>query len=413
MFRFICVTDIKLCSDFARTVEKLSASRAAAIILREKDLDEKAYCELAAGMPPGRLIIHDHPETARRLGIKKLHLSWKNFRELASRGQLDDFDLVGTSIHSVEDARLAAGLGADYLIFGHVFATACKQGLAPRGTAMLADVCRAVDIDVYAIGGISESTVAGLAKVGCANFRGACLMSSLMQADDPAGLLEAAEEIYMKEKLKQCLRLYAITDRRWLNGRSLKDDVAAALRGGAGMIQLREKDMPRPDFIREAGEIHDLCSACGVPLIINDDVEVAREIDAEGVHLGPDDMTPDEARKILGRAKIIGGTARTLEMALRAQALGADYLGSGAVFGSDTKSEATKMDRETLKEITASVDIPVVAIGGITSENVMQLQGTGIAGAAVISGIFAADDIEAAARSLLQSIRKITGEEEV
>lgn len=202
------------------------------------------------------------------------------------------------------------------------------------------------------------------------------------------------------------LRLYAVTDRTWLRGRPLAEDVELALKGGVTLVQLREKNMNFETIVHEAKKIKDVCRKYGVKLIINDNAEAALASDADGVHLGQGDIPVKKAREILGADKIIGATAKTVEQAKKAEADGADYLGSGAVFGSSTKSDAVKMELDTLKSITESVNIPVVAIGGITGENVTKLRGTGICGAAVVSGIFAAKDIENAAKDL----HKKTGE---
>lgn len=196
------------------------------------------------------------------------------------------------------------------------------------------------------------------------------------------------------------LRLYAVTDRSWLDGRELCEDLEKALRGGVTMVQLREKNMDFDELVKEARKVKRLCDKYNVPLIINDSAYAAYEAGADGVHIGQDDMSVAEARKILGDDKIIGVTARTVEEAKKAEREGADYLGSGAIFGTTTKGNAKKMDFETLRSITASVSIPVVAIGGITGENILKLRGCGAAGAAVVSGIFAQADTEAAARDL-------------
>ena len=196
------------------------------------------------------------------------------------------------------------------------------------------------------------------------------------------------------------LRLYAVTDRAWLRGRTLLEQVEDALRGGATMVQLREKALDEDAFLREAIALAKLCHRYGVPLLINDNVEIARRSGADGVHVGQEDMAAAEVRGILGSDMIVGVTAKTVEQALRAQDAGADYLGSGAVFGSSTKLNAKPMTRETLSAITHAVSIPVVAIGGIHSGNIHELAGTGIAGVAVVSGIFAAENIEEECRLL-------------
>lgn len=210
---------------------------------------------------------------------------------------------------------------------------------------------------------------------------------------------------------KKQLMLYAVTDRSWLNGGPLTRAVDKALSGGVTLLQLREKNMAEADFIKSAQEIKQVCKERGVPLIINDNVNVALAVDADGVHLGQGDMPISRARQILGKNKIIGITAKTVEQAVEAEKNGADYLGSGAVFGTSTKSDAKKMELETLQKITSAVKIPVVAIGGITAENVTQLENTGISGAAVVSGIFAQKDIEAASRQLLNKIKHIVTED--
>ena len=196
------------------------------------------------------------------------------------------------------------------------------------------------------------------------------------------------------------LRLYAVTDRGWLRGRTLIEQVEEALRGGATMVQLREKELNEDAFLQEAVVLAKLCHRYGVPLLINDNVEIALRSGADGVHVGQDDMGAAQARRLLGPEMIVGVTAKTVEQALRAQEDGADYLGSGAVFGSTTKLNARPMTREMLCAITHAVSIPVVAIGGIHSSNILELAGTGIAGAAVVSGIFAAENIEEECRLL-------------
>ena len=190
------------------------------------------------------------------------------------------------------------------------------------------------------------------------------------------------------------LRLYAVTDRSWLGNQTLAQQVEQALRGGATCVQLREKELNPEDFLAEAKQIKTLCARYGGPLIINDNVELALKVDADGVHVGQEDMDARDVRGLIGPAKILGVTAKTIEQAQKAQLAGADYLGSGAVFGSTTKPNARPMTKELLHSICQSVTIPVVAIGGIHRGNIASLAGTGIRGAAVVSGIFAAADIE-------------------
>ena len=206
----------------------------------------------------------------------------------------------------------------------------------------------------------------------------------------------------------EMMRLYAVTDRSWLRGQTLLEQTEQALTGGATLVQLREKELDEDTFLHEAVGMAKLCHRYGVPLLINDNVEIARRSGADGVHVGQDDMEAASVRSILGSDMIVGVTAKTVEQALRAQEAGADYLGSGAVFGSTTKRNAKPMTRELLKSICHAVSIPVVAIGGISRSNILELAGTGIDGVAVVSGIFAAEDIEGECRYLLDIARQIT-----
>ncbi len=209
---------------------------------------------------------------------------------------------------------------------------------------------------------------------------------------------------------REDLLLYAVTDRAWLKEptiEALAEQVEEVLRGGATMVQLREKNLPEEEFLREAYAIRALCGRYGIPLIINDNVEIARTVDAAGVHLGQSDTVAAEARFVLGPEKIIGISAGTLQQALSAEAQGADYLGVGAVFPTGTKRDAVEVERETLCEICRAVAIPVVAIGGITADNVTELAGSGIAGIAVVSALFAQPDSEAAACGLRRIAKRI------
>ena len=199
---------------------------------------------------------------------------------------------------------------------------------------------------------------------------------------------------------REDLLLYGVTDRSWLRDETLYDQVERALKGGATFIQLREKELDEEAFFAEAKEIQKLCARYRVPFVINDNVEIAAKINADGVHVGQGDMEAGDVRKTLGPDKIIGVSAQTVEQALKARERGADYLGVGAVFPTGSKADATEVSRDMLRAICEAVDIPVVAIGGITADNVSELAGTGICGIAVISALFAQKDIEAAAREL-------------
>ena len=204
----------------------------------------------------------------------------------------------------------------------------------------------------------------------------------------------------------ESLRLYAVTDRTWLNGRTLAECVRESIAGGATMIQIREKSLGYEEFRSQALEIQAVCRESHIPFIVNDDVNLAREISADGVHVGQDDMSAANVREIIGAGKILGVSVRNADEAIEAERNGADYLGAGAVFHTGTKLDAADVSHEALREICESVKIPVVAIGGISAKNTHLLAGSGIEGVAVISAIFAQDDIRGAARELLRLSEK-------
>ena len=205
---------------------------------------------------------------------------------------------------------------------------------------------------------------------------------------------------------KKDLLLYGVTDRSWLGERTLYSAVEQSILGGVTMVQLREKDLEKEEFQKEARQIQELCKKHQVPFLINDNVELAVEIEADGVHVGQHDMEAGEVRRKIGPDKILGVSAQTVEQALKAQAAGADYLGVGAVFPTGTKDDADAVSLDTLKAICQAVDIPVVAIGGIKESNIQALKGSGICGVAVVSAIYAKEDPQAAAAGL----RKLTEE---
>ena len=205
---------------------------------------------------------------------------------------------------------------------------------------------------------------------------------------------------YGKNCDKKDLLLYAVTDRTWLGDETLYQQVEKTLKGGATFIQLREKHLDDTAFLEEAVELKELCRRYHVPFVINDNVEIALKMDADGVHVGQSDMEAGNVREKLGPNKIIGVSAQTVEQAVLAEQRGADYLGVGAVFPTGSKDDADDVSHETLKAICEAVSIPVIAIGGISRNNVMELAGSGICGIAVISAIFAQPDIEAATKEL-------------
>ena len=195
--------------------------------------------------------------------------------------------------------------------------------------------------------------------------------------------------------------VYAVTDRTWLNGSTLKQQVEQAIKGDATLIQLREKELSYTAFLEQAIQLKKVTDKYHIPLIINDNVDVAKAVNAEGVHVGQKDMEAGAVRQKLGENKIIGVSVQTVEQALLAQKQGADYLGVGAVFSTSTKLDASEVSFETLQKICNAVSIPVVAIGGISQSNILQLKGSGIDGVAVVSAIFAQKDITQATKELV------------
>lgn len=203
------------------------------------------------------------------------------------------------------------------------------------------------------------------------------------------------------------LLLYAITDRTWLKGKTLPEAVEEAILGGATFIQLREKNLCYDEFLKTAREVKLVTDKYNIPFVINDNVDVAVAADADGVHIGQSDEEIKTAREKLGSNKIIGLSAGTVEEAIKAEQNGADYLGVGAIFSTSTKLDANTVSFETLKEICKTVNIPVIAIGGISKNNVLELTSTGIKGISVVSAIFAQDDIKNAASELLELTKQI------
>lgn len=206
---------------------------------------------------------------------------------------------------------------------------------------------------------------------------------------------------------KDDLRLYAITDRSWLKEKqSIFDIVEEALAGGATMIQVREKALKREDFIKQVLAIKPLCHRYSVPLIVNDDVYVAIESKADGVHVGQNDLDSGYVRKMIPSSMILGVSTQTVEQSIRAEKMGADYLGVGAIFPTSTKDDASSLNVNILKEITSSVSLPIVAIGGICEHNICKLENSGIAGISLISAIFAQPDIQKTTSDLLEIVKR-------
>lgn len=206
---------------------------------------------------------------------------------------------------------------------------------------------------------------------------------------------------FTKEELKDSMLVYAVTDRHWLkDGETLRDKTEEALKGGATFVQLREKDGDRETILSLGRELKELCEEYKVPFVLDDDVALTEELDADGVHVGQSDRPASEVRRLIGPDKILGVSAQTVEQALQAENDGADYLGVGAVFATGSKDDADDVSHDTLEAICRAVKIPVVAIGGISKNNILKLKGRGLAGVAVISAIYAQEDITAATAEL-------------
>ena len=206
------------------------------------------------------------------------------------------------------------------------------------------------------------------------------------------------------------LLLYAVTDQAWVGNQTLLEQIEDALKGGATIVQLREKKMDENSFVEEAIQVRDLCHKYHVPLIINDNVEVALKSGADGVHVGIEDAPVSEIRKRVSADFIIGATCKTVEQAKIAEAAGADYMGVGAVFPSPTKTNAVRITNAQLREIVSSVSIPAVAIGGISYDNVCEIKGSSVSGVAVVSAIFGAEDIEKATALLKERVKAVVKE---
>ena len=215
---------------------------------------------------------------------------------------------------------------------------------------------------------------------------------------------------FNKEEIRKSMCLYAVTDSMWLGNRTLPEVVKEALEGGATFLQIREKNLAYPEFVKLATEVKAVTDAYHIPYVVDDDVELAKEIDADGVHIGQSDLALVEARRVLGPDKIIGVSAHSVAEAIEAERNGADYLGVGSVFTTSTKLDAEAVSKATLKEICEAVSIPVVAIGGIQKDNMLQLKGTKVDGVAVVSAIFAAPDIQQAAKELRMTADELVSE---
>ena len=212
---------------------------------------------------------------------------------------------------------------------------------------------------------------------------------------------------FTRDEIRRSMLLYAVTDRAWLHGRTLAEDVEKVLQGGATFLQLREKDLDRETFLREARQLKTIAARCGVPFVVNDAVDIALEVGADGVHVGQEDIAGKDVRAIIGPDMLLGISAHTVEEAVAAQKGGADYIGVGAAFATSTKDVDSILTVADFRAICDAVDIPVVAIGGIHAGNILSLKGSGVDGVAVVSAIFAQPDVGAAAAALLPLAREL------
>ena len=406
MRRFIlsAVTDSSLLPPGITLLERIGSLCKAGvrrIVLREKGMTDPEYEEIAeqfVRICRGHCVI---PVIAHRkyLAVRydtELQLSMDEIRE--DPDVVKEVTFVCVSVHSVEEAKEAEALGASSVTAGHIFETDCKKGVPERGLPFLNDVVGSVRIPVYAIGGIDIDVIDPVYGTGAS---GACLMSTMMKSSEEhiGSLVKKCFEINRPSFKKEYLALYAVTDRKWLKpGEPLASAVEKAILGGATMVQIREKDLDRETFIDEAEQCLRVCRSYGVPMMINDDVSIAADIGADGVHLGQDDVSPAEASESF--KGIIGVSAHNADEAISAYEDGADYIGCGAVFSTSTKSDTKALGVDGLRSVAKITRLPMVAIGGINSENAIQLKGSGINGIAVVSAIFSAEDVTEAAREL-------------
>ena len=405
-FILTAVTDSSLLpSNISLTerIQKLCELGVRRIVLREKGMPladyERIAKEFVSVCKKNCVIsvISHHKDLAIKLGSNELQLSIDELRDDPSI--VTKVRRVCVSVHSVDEAIEAEKLGASSVTAGHIFATDCKKGVPERGLDFLKKVIESVDVPVYAIGGIDLDVIDDVYHTGAS---GVCLMSTMMNSSEEhiSDIVKRCFDINKPSFSSECLALYAVTDSRWLkNDERISAKVEQAILGGATIIQLREKDANRQSFADDGVMCLRVCRSYGIPLIINDDVSVAKEIGADGVHLGQDDLPAREVRKTFNG--IIGVSAHDESEAEKAYDDGADYIGCGAVFSTSTKSDTNSLGVDGLKKISFASKLPIVAIGGIDETNVSQLRGIKISGIAVVSAIFSKDDPEKAAKELL------------
>ena len=409
MRRFIlsAVTDSELLpsgTTLLERIELLCRSGVRRIVLREKGMPDRDYSEISDDFV--RIcrekcvipVISHRIDMAKDLGTE-LQLSMDEMRRYSRYVKGLD---VCVSVHSIEEAIEAESLGASSLTAGHIFATDCKKGVPERGVGFLKDVVKSVGIPVYAIGGIDLDVIEDVYSAGAS---GVCLMSTMMNSPEQhiSEIVKKCFDINKPIFDKGCLALYAITDSRWLGPKEkISDKVEQAILGGATIVQLREKNADRKRIITEGKECLSVCRSYGVPLIINDDVSIAVEIGADGIHLGQDDPVDS----IGDYGGIVGMSAHNPMEANDAFDRSADYIGCGAVFSTSTKGNVSSLGVNGLKEIARTSKLPIVAIGGIDENNIRLLEGTGISGIAVISALFSKDDVKKSSANLRELVRE-------
>ncbi len=396
-FDIICVTDRKACrGDFLKRIEDICKAGVPYIILREKDLLEEEYISLLEKVYAvckkykTKLFAHTYTSSIEYVNVDGIHLSFKHFLS-SNRQKLKKYPYIGVSCHGKEEIKTAYEAGASYVLAGNIYETGCKEGKKGYGLGLLKEYL-SFPLPVYPIGGVTPQN---LGEIKCAGAYGAAVMSSFMQAEDIGEFVKICNI-----SLGQIYKLYAITQCSVPEDKLYKD-VEAALKGGITCLQLREKDISKTRLIKKAKTLHKLCTEYGVPLIINDFFDIAIKY-ADGVHLGSRDMQIFKAKSMCPEGFIIGATAKTYEAAIFAQNAGASYLGVGAVFPSGTKKDAVRITKEDLKTISSGADIPVVAIGGIDEDNMLKISACGISGVAISGALFCKDDIEGAAKCLLE-----------
>lgn len=404
MFKLIVFTNRHLVKgDLINKLERLCEAGADRIVLREKDLSEDEYFSLALkafGKIKEKLTIHTHYKVAVKLGVKSVHLPLEDFLKMSAEDKAF-FSEIGVSCHSYYDAKSAESAAASYITVGHIYETDSKKGLRPRGAQLIKEITSLVGLPVYAIGGVSPDKINELLSSGAS---GACVMSSAMKAYSEVDFVKS---FFAPLDLREKLKLYAVASSPLTSEELLLDGVKKVLQSGARIVQLRLKETPR-EKIKEIGlKVKALCASFSALFILNDDYSLALEIGADGVHVGQSDESVSSVRANAPGGFIIGATAKTVEQARKAEEMGADYIGSGAVFKTKTKGNALPLKLEDLKLITSSVNIPVVAIGGINETNASSLGGLGISGIAVSEGLFKSGNAASSTKKLLEIAEKI------